>query len=154
MDLATLKMRLETLANGAENRSKTARLRDVIQQVETALHAGVKRTVIRDELAAQGLEMTLQTFDSALKRIRRERTKLTSVTPVTSGIPVVQSRFPVPPKVEPVTSSRPEETAIASEPTLVTKPKILSAAERKAYVDAQVAAAFPNRFEKPPTVKS
>ena len=151
MDLATLKLRLETLANGAENRSKTARLRDVIQQVETALHAGVKRTIIRDELAAQGLDMTLQTFDSALKRIRRERTKL---TPAASVIPGAQSRFHVPPKVEPVTSSRPEETRIASEPTLVTKPKPLSAAERKAFVNAQVTAAFPNRFEKPPTAKS
>jgi hypothetical protein len=114
------------------------------------LRAGVKRTVVRDELAAQGLEMTLQTFDSALKRIRRERGKLTPVAPA------VPSRIPVAPEVAPVTSPGLVEARHAStpEPALVTKQKPLSAAERKAFVDSQVAAAFPNRFEKAPIAES
>jgi hypothetical protein len=51
----------------------------VIDDVEFALAAGVTRSSVLEELAAHGLEMTLATFDTTLKRIRQKRNK-TSIT--------------------------------------------------------------------------
>jgi hypothetical protein len=66
---------LRGLAEGDKARSKTARLRDVIDEVETALAAGVSRAAILEALHSQGFTMTLKSFESALYRIRRQRNK-------------------------------------------------------------------------------
>lgn len=64
---------LRSLAKGDKARSETARLRDVIDEVEKALAAGVSRTAILDTLKAQGFTMSLKGFDTALYRIRKSR---------------------------------------------------------------------------------
>ncbi|MFJ3318734.1 hypothetical protein ACIPLR_25620 [Herbaspirillum huttiense] len=64
---------LRSLAKGDKARSETARLRDVIDEVEKALAAGVSRIAILDTLKAQGFTMSLKGFDTALYRIRRSR---------------------------------------------------------------------------------
>lgn len=69
--------RLRALASDDGKRSKAARFRDVLGDVETALAAGVTRSVIIEELAKHGLEMTLATFATTLKR-EREKHKLTA----------------------------------------------------------------------------
>lgn len=66
---------LRGLAEGDKARSETARLRDVIDEVETALAAGVSRAAILEALHSQGFTMTLKSFESALYRIRRQRNK-------------------------------------------------------------------------------
>lgn len=75
MNRKAITERLRALASDDKKRSKAARLRDVIDDVEAALAAGVPRSVIVEELATQGLEMTLASFDGTLKRIRQKREK-------------------------------------------------------------------------------
>lgn len=73
MDRAAIAERLRALASDDKKRSKAARLRDVIDDVEAALRAGVSRSSVVEELAAQGLVMTLSTFETTVKRIRKQR---------------------------------------------------------------------------------
>jgi hypothetical protein len=75
MDKKAIAERLRALASDDNKRSKAARLRDVIDDVEFALAAGVNRSSVLEELAAQGLEMTIATFDTTMKRIRQKRNK-------------------------------------------------------------------------------
>lgn len=76
MDRRAITERLRALASDDAKRSKAARLRDVIDDVEAALSAGISRSLIVEELAAHGLEMTLPTFETTLKRIRQKKEKL------------------------------------------------------------------------------
>ncbi|MCT8003918.1 hypothetical protein NZL82_18790 [Sphingomonas sanguinis] len=64
---------LRELAKGDKSRSETARLRDVIDEVEAALAAGVSRSAVLEALHGQGFTMTLKSFESALYRIRKQR---------------------------------------------------------------------------------
>jgi hypothetical protein len=73
MDKQLASERLRALASDDKKRSKAARLRDVIDDVETALLAGVTRAAVIEELARLGLEMSLATFETTLKRIRKKR---------------------------------------------------------------------------------
>lgn len=66
---------LRALATGDKARSETARLRDVFDEVEAALSAGVSRAAVLDALHDQGFTMTLKSFESALYRIRKQREK-------------------------------------------------------------------------------
>lgn len=72
MDKNAIAERLRALATDSKNRSKAAQLRDVIADVEAALAAGVSRIKIVEVLAENGLEMTLATFETTLKRIRKK----------------------------------------------------------------------------------
>jgi hypothetical protein len=73
MDKRTVAERLQALATADETRSKAARLRDVLDEVEKALAAGAKRVDVLAELEAQGLRMSLATFETTLKRLRAKR---------------------------------------------------------------------------------
>ncbi|MEQ7770327.1 hypothetical protein [Xanthomonas hortorum] len=64
---------LRELAKGDKSRSETARLRDVIDEVEAAITAGVSRSAVLEALHGQGFTMTLKSFESALYRIRKQR---------------------------------------------------------------------------------
>jgi hypothetical protein len=66
---------LRALARGDSARSETARLRDVIDDVEAALSAGVSRAKVLEELHGHGFTMNLKSFESALYRIRKSRKK-------------------------------------------------------------------------------
>lgn len=65
--------RLRALATDDKRRSETARLRDVFDDVEATLNAGVTQTDVLAELHALGFTMTMASFKSALQRIRKER---------------------------------------------------------------------------------
>lgn len=65
--------RLRALATESQGRSKTAQLREVYEDVEFALRAGVPRAEVLAELNNDGLQMTMAAFTSALQRIRRAR---------------------------------------------------------------------------------
>ena len=69
----TLAEALRSLAAGEKHRSETARLRDVFDEVENALNAGVSRVAVLGALHAQGFSLTLKSFESALYRIRQKR---------------------------------------------------------------------------------
>ena len=84
MDKKALSNRLRALATGDEKRSKAARLRDIFDDVELALSAGITRENVRAELAAHGLEMSLSTFETTLKRIRAQRARMGHIIPARS----------------------------------------------------------------------
>ncbi len=73
MGKSTIADRLRKLAADDQNKSKTARVREVIDEIEAALAAGVSRQKVLDALAADGLVMSMRTFDTILKRIRQTR---------------------------------------------------------------------------------
>lgn len=75
MTKKTISERLRALASDDKKRTKAARLRDVIDDVEAALAAGVSRAAVVEELKASGLELTMQTFETMLRRIRAKRGK-------------------------------------------------------------------------------
>lgn len=75
MDKIEASARLRALATGDKLRTDTARLRDVFDDVEAALSAGVSRVNVLAELQKLGYTMTLASFKSALQRIRKERNK-------------------------------------------------------------------------------
>ena len=64
---------LRTLARGNKARSETARLRDVIAEVEAAIASGVSRAATLEALHEHGFTMTLKSFESALYRIRKQQ---------------------------------------------------------------------------------
>jgi hypothetical protein len=100
MDRKAIAERLRALASDDKKRSKAARLRDVIDDVEAALSAGVPRSSVVDELAAQGLQMSLATFETTLKRIRQKRGK-PQITPVLAVFPShgQTAKTPAPPPI-------------------------------------------------------
>lgn len=65
--------RLKALAADDKRRSETARLREVFDEVEATLGAGVSQADVLEELHGAGFKMTLASFKSALQRIRKER---------------------------------------------------------------------------------
>jgi hypothetical protein len=81
MDKKTVAERLQALAAADEKRSKAARLRDVLEDVEMALAAGAKRIDVLAELEAQGLRMSLATFETTLKRLRAKQRQTATPSP-------------------------------------------------------------------------
>lgn len=87
---------MQELSQGSENRTAIARLREIFGDIEIALNAGVKREAVWDALQNEGYKMPLKTFDSAINRIKNERSRehqkhtasktlITQAAPVTSG---------------------------------------------------------------------
>jgi hypothetical protein len=64
---------LRALATSAEKRPDTARLRDIFNDVEAALTAGVSCAEVHKTLQKYGFKMTLRGFETALYRIRKQR---------------------------------------------------------------------------------
>ncbi len=87
MDKEAINKRLKELANTSK-RSKAARLRDVLESVETALAAGVSRASILEELNKNGLDMSLLTFETTMKRLRKKSREKTATTLAKSANPL------------------------------------------------------------------
>ena len=75
--------------------SKAAFLRNVIDDVEAALAAGVPRSVIVDKLVSHGLDISLATFQTTLHRVRRKRGKPTGITVKSNNQLVTKTIQPV-----------------------------------------------------------
>ena len=71
----TLSEKLLAMAQSNDRRD-TARLREIIDAVETTLKSGVLQTHVLAELHRAGFKMTHASFKSALQRIRNERRKV------------------------------------------------------------------------------
>ncbi|OMG71399.1 hypothetical protein [Burkholderia ubonensis] len=65
--------RLRALATEVTPRKKTARVRQLLDQIEAAQEAGHTLTEILDELNKDGLDMTLDSFKAILHRVRKQR---------------------------------------------------------------------------------
>ncbi|MFI3187225.1 MAG: hypothetical protein QX198_14715 [Methylococcaceae bacterium] len=70
-----IKASLRELASSDTNRPETARLRDIFDDIETALSAGVKVQTVLETLHGKGFTLSLAGFRSAIQRIRKERNK-------------------------------------------------------------------------------
>ncbi|EDW8942669.1 hypothetical protein A4O59_004296 [Salmonella enterica subsp. enterica] len=55
-------------------RSKTGRIRERFAEIEEAQQQGIRNIDIVNALNAEGLDLTLKTFENILHRIRKERT--------------------------------------------------------------------------------
>lgn len=67
----TLTEKLEALAVGKEQRSQTARLREIYPQIEKSLKSGVNRQAVLDVLNSEGFTLSMSTFEKTLYRIRK-----------------------------------------------------------------------------------
>ncbi|MGZ8238101.1 MAG: hypothetical protein ACXWTY_09550 [Methylobacter sp.] len=75
---------LRTLATATDGRSESARLGDIISEVEAALTAGVKRKIVLKTLHQHyGFKMSMSGFEKALRRIRNAGNGKAVVTPTT-----------------------------------------------------------------------
>jgi hypothetical protein len=84
---------LRALLDSQENRTKMARFRDVALTVDELVTSGVKREVIRQTLASQGLELTPGAFKTYLERWRAERSDLNIQS---AAAPAVRAARPAP----------------------------------------------------------
>jgi hypothetical protein len=71
MTSLTASDQLKALATTSSKRSKTARLKDLMPDIDHAMHSGVPRSEILQILSASGLEMTMSYFDVARRRIKK-----------------------------------------------------------------------------------
>jgi len=76
--------RLKALATASSRRSKTARLKDLMPDIDHAMQSGVPRSEILQILSASGLEMTMNYFDVARRRIKKLSTASSSKSDLTS----------------------------------------------------------------------
>lgn len=81
IDKTLISEQLRALATDSQSRSKTSLLRDVIDDVEFAMSAGVSRSRIVEQLAKNGLVFTLPNFENSLYRIRKKRASTTQPIP-------------------------------------------------------------------------
>ena len=73
MDRTKTIEKLNDLAVATDGRSESARLGDVISEVEAALRAGVKRKIVLETLHQNyGFKMSMSGFEKALRRIRKK----------------------------------------------------------------------------------
>ena len=79
LDKTSIVSRLQALARDDSLRSKTARLRGMLSDVEATLAAGVSRGHVLEALNDHGFDMSLSTFATILKRLRAERSKFASL---------------------------------------------------------------------------
>lgn len=85
MDKSAAAQALLSLAKEGKGRTKTARLREILGEIETAQQAGVSNARIVETLNAQGFDdLTLKTFETMLYRIRKKQ-RQTTATPAGLG---------------------------------------------------------------------
>jgi len=77
----TLKKQLQFAAEG-KNRSASARLKDVLDDVENAIFSGVKHEEIIALLKNDGLHFTLKSFRNALFYLRKKKIENEGKNPV------------------------------------------------------------------------
>jgi hypothetical protein len=75
MEESKVASKLRALSVGEAHRSQTARLGDVLEEIETALKAGVKRSAILKILQESGFSLNMNGFQTALHRLRSKRDK-------------------------------------------------------------------------------
>lgn len=73
MDYENLNDRFSLLIQKSTKRPGAARLRDVFDQVESALRAKVPQEEVLAELNKMGIEMSMGAFKSALQRLRKQQ---------------------------------------------------------------------------------
>lgn len=109
----------ELAARKDAKRPKRARLRQLLPEIEAAQAAGVSNAEIVETLNAQGIDLTLSAFQTALSRIRNPRPSQRRLsageathrpTPAPpSGGPAGRAEAPRAAAAEPATTGKPEQ---------------------------------------------
>lgn len=73
MEKNEISERMRALRTASDKRSETARLREVFDDIEATLKAGVSQATVLNELHDLGFTLKMASFKSALQRIRKER---------------------------------------------------------------------------------
>lgn len=73
MSKEILVAKLQTLARGEQHRSMTARLREVLPELENTLAAGVRIEAVVKALNECGFEISIGSFKTILYRLRQKR---------------------------------------------------------------------------------
>lgn len=110
MNSKNISEKLGALAKG-QNRSATARLREIFDDIEKALHAGVHHKDVHRTLAEDGFEFTFESFELAIYRIRKERKvqnikSMKQSTWMNGGV-VIQKPTPAPPVRQEIEPTKP-----------------------------------------------
>ncbi len=71
MDKNRISAALEKLKSDDKSRSNTAKIRDLIDVIETAISSGISLEAIHSELKKEGLDQTFYSFKNSLYRIRK-----------------------------------------------------------------------------------
>lgn len=71
---------LKALAKG-KNRSATARLREIFEEIEVALRSGVRRKDVHQVLVENGFAISFASFELAIYRIRKAKGAGSNKTP-------------------------------------------------------------------------
>lgn len=69
----SLSNQLKELTFSSKNRTLIARLRDRIDDIEAAIASGVSQSAIVETLVQNGIDISLATFNSTLRRIRESQ---------------------------------------------------------------------------------
>lgn len=80
MDSELIAAELREKATNADLRSQSARLRDVFDDIEVAINAGVPLSSILATLHAHGFSMSLGVFKTTLYRLRNRKQKGTKLS--------------------------------------------------------------------------
>lgn len=89
----TLKKQLQFAAEG-KKRSASARLKDVLDDVENAIYSGVKHEEIIALLKNDGLHFTLKSFRNALFYLRKNKIENKGKNPLEKK-PVIAKKAPI-----------------------------------------------------------
>lgn len=81
MDKEKIAAGLSSLKQSSEKRSKTARLAEVLDQIEETIKAGASKVQIIEELKRHNLEFTYLTFQTTLRRLRLRKIKSDATNP-------------------------------------------------------------------------
>ena len=85
---------LNRLASNDEKRTQTARLRDLLEEIEATLASGVTRAAVVETLAKNGFNLPLGSFNSTLHRLRKKRNNNT--VPVSKQVGQVKATSRIP----------------------------------------------------------
>jgi len=128
MDKKALAERLRTLAADDTRRSKMARLRDVLDDVEMALAAGAKHADVVEALRAHGLDMSLSTFETSLKRPRARRACPPSTATAAARIAALPAQTASPTPLTNTIAGEPSDGPDALDRIIQNKPDLVALA--------------------------
>jgi hypothetical protein len=144
MDKKAMKESLWGLAEGADGRSDSALVGELLGEIDAAMARGVRREVILASLRQHGVSLTLQGFQTALRRKRKERaTREAKGTSSNKNLPTMsaqQKEAPKPTAVNSQTvlsSARPTASSPKLEPNLPEQKSKLEEEEDKAFDEHQ-----------------
>jgi hypothetical protein len=106
MEDKNLSTKLQELAKG-KNRPATARIRERFEEIELTLKAGVSRRDVYKALVEDGIEITFESFELTIYRLRQEKTGNKQRSGKTLSNPATPSTQSVAPATQAVSASNP-----------------------------------------------